>query len=201
MKITDDLNLAVPVVFREDGSAKIWAYHTPVERAVFEEYYQILTGTLDRLFSKGVGYAASMGPRIAHLVLLDEARDLARRENAPDIEAAARQESNALLAELERLTLIGAPTENGYEQLPVGIAVARGIIDQEDKGELLSRLVFFTSTVSTATKITRKNMAETSANILKSSLTSLSFSGYLDSLGKSTPTLDTTQAAALSVPT
>lgn len=200
MKITDDLNLAVPVVFRDDGSPKIWAYHTPIERSVFDEYYQILTGTLDRLFSKGVGYAASMGPRIARLMLLDEARDQARRENAPDVEATAQKESNSFLADLERLTLIGAPGENGYEQLPVSIAIARGVIDEEDKGELLSRLVFFTSTVSTATKMTRKSMAETSANILKSYLTSLSFSEYLASSERSTPTLDTTQAA-LSVPT
>ena len=167
MKITDSLNLALPV---GDG---LTAYHVPLPRAVYELHYGVINATKAALSRKGIHYQMGSGPRIANLVLKDEGlKDAAERESVDAQGKPIDERTPALLAEIKRLTTILAPGPSGYEQLPVDTAIAQGKIDAEDWSELEAALCFFTCHVMPAKKSNRASIAEATASVLNGSITS-----------------------------
>ena len=191
MNISDSLKLIIPL------KGDISGYHTPVSREVYEANFRALSATKAALFSKGKNYAGEVGPQIAALMFRDEAkRDAEDRgdvspEGVPNDAGAV-----AFMGELRRLTLVLAPGANGWEHLPVDVAIARNLIDAEDWREAESGLVFFTCLYSICPRATRQKMALGIAGLLGAAVTSFSPMEYVDSLRTSTQAPDTKTEAS-----
>lgn len=201
MQINEAMNLVVPIVSDESG-VRVWGYHTPISRQVFEANYRVLAATKASLMSKGAMYMMDSGPRIAGLTLLDEGmREAeARGRYAKDGKTVVDEATPALMAEIRRLTMVLVPGPGGWDLLPIESAVAAGKIDEEDQAEAESGIVFFTCICALASKADRKNQASSTASLLKGSITSLSPTEFAASLPKSTPGETSALKAASSVP-
>nr|WP_249201266.1 hypothetical protein [Burkholderia cenocepacia] len=195
------MNLVVPVVTDETG-VRVWGYHTPISRQVFEANYRVLAATKASLMSKGAMYMMDSGPRIAGLTLLDEGlREAeARGRFSKDGKTVLDEATPALMAEIRRLTMVLVPGPGGWDLLPIESAVAAGKIDEEDQAEAESAIVFFTCICALASKSERKDQASRTATLLKGSITSLSPTEFSDSLPKSTPGATSAPKAVSSVP-
>ena len=187
MKINENLNLVIPVRTDENGNVLIHGYHTPISREVFEANYRILAATKSELAGKGIHYQMDAGPRIAGLVLKDEAAKDAReignvdKDGNPNIDGAL-----ALLADIKRLTMILIPTDTGWSSVPVDTAINSGKIDADEWREVESSIVFFTCHYALAKKSERATMGKATASILSGLNTSLSVTEYVISLQTST---------------
>lgn len=197
MQINEKLNLVLPLRRAEDGGATVWGYHTPISQEVFESSFRVLGATKAALFAKGNSYLSRVGPQVAALLLKDEAvKDRLERGiplqdgESPDAEA------RALLADLKRLTLVMSPGQNGWEQVPVDVALARGTIDPDDWREAESGLVFFTCLYSICARSEKKVTGIGSAALLGGSMTSLPPTEFADSLQKSMQDATTDQSPA-----
>lgn len=193
MQITPSLKLAFPIRFgdvqRPDpaDSTKtvtlseplVWAYHTPISTEVFRANYRIIAATKAALFAKGRAFVAVAGSSIAALTLSDAAR-------ADAAELGIEDASSSFLAELKRLTLILAPSKDGFEQVPVDVALSRNVIDSDDWGEAESAIVFFTSVYALERRANRQTMGTSLALMIGGSMTLLGPTEYLASLQTST---------------
>ncbi|WP_253185359.1 hypothetical protein [Burkholderia plantarii] len=200
MQINEAMNLVVPIVSDEAG-VKVWGYHTPISRQVFEANYRVLAATKASLMSKGGMYMMDSGPRIAALTLRDEGRRDAEARGSIDHNGAAIDNATpALLAEIHRLTMVLVPTAAGWDMLPIDAAIGSGKMDAEDWAEAESAIVFFTCICALASKAQRKNQASSTATLLTGSITSLSPTEFAASLPNSTPAATSAHRAASSVP-
>lgn len=172
MHIDARFNLVIPV-----GALNI--YHTPISREVFEANYLLLAATKSSIASKGIHYAMDSGPRIASLLLRDEARKEAQDDKG-----------QSFFLELARLSIVLVPTENGWEKLPVELAINSGKLDLTDWKEVESSIVFFTCYFSMARKAEREGLVRAIASLLGWSTTSLNLSEWSASL----PSLIQTQS-------
>ncbi len=189
MQLTDSLSLVIPLRAADDGTVLVRGFHTPISRQVFEENFRILGATKAALFSNGAKYASEVGPQIAALLLKDEAKRESIRleqfdaDNQPDISGAI-----ALLAEIKRLTVILAPGPGGWEQLPVDVALARKIIDEDEWRDAEAGLCFFTSLFSLCPKRQRAKVIDGLAAPIGGIGTSLTLMDFIASLPTSTQT-------------
>lgn len=217
MQLDENLNVVVPVVtervIRKEKDAdgkekevteevvKVYAFHTPISKAVFDANFRILAATKSALESKGTQYLMSAGPRIAALTLRDEGlRDAESRGNVDDNGRPKANEVQALFAEFRRLTMVLCSSPRGWDMVPVDQAISGGVIDSEDWEEAEAALVFFTCHYSMAKKASRARIAQATASLLRASITPSSLSEYLASLQRSTPAATSGAKAESSVP-
>lgn len=200
MKVNENLNLVIPL--RSDGDrTTVWGYHTPISTEVFEANFIILAATKAALTGKGIQFLMGSGPRIAALTLKDEARKDAQERGDFDAEGKpSDRAARALLAEFKRLTTLVAPTENGWDTVPVDAAIAQGIIDAEDWKEAESALTFFTCHYALATRAERKQIIPATASVLRGESTSSPLSEFLHSLQPLTKAEISAQKEGSSVP-
>ena len=199
MKIDEQRRLVLPVVSgtvttKVDGkdvsedTVLIHAYHVPISKAVYEANFRVLAATRSALASKGQHYLMGSGPRVASLTLKDEGRkDAATRGMINEDGKIVDEETPALLAEIKRLTNILCATQNGWDLLPVDVAIQQGKIDEEDWEEAQSAIVFFTCHVSMAKKSGLTKASELMASLVSGSTTSLPPMEFAASLQKLTP--------------
>lgn len=162
---------------------RLWAYHTPISREVFEQHFRVLAATKSALAGKGMHYLTQSGPRISALLLKDEGRKDAIARGLVDDNGAARDEETiALLGELKRLTMVLCPGANGWDMLPVDTAISSGKMDVEDWEEVLAGIVFFTCNYAMARKANREATAKAYASFLDASITSSSPTEFVASL-------------------
>lgn len=144
-KITEDLRLVVPATYSAQGDPVVYAYHTPISHAVFQSNFAVLGRTNAAIFKEGFAYAQLSGITTAALELRSQAAKYAEERGIFSPDGKSLMDLAApILAEIERLTVILAPTAQGWQELPVQIAIQQGIIAGEDWDETLSQLVFFT---------------------------------------------------------
>lgn len=208
MKIDERRNLVLPIVTEKvtkkvDGKdvtedvVRVYAFHTPVSRAVFEQHYRTLAATKSALAAKGSHYLMSSGPRIAALTLKDEGRkDAADRGSFDKDGNIVDEETTAFFLELKRLTMVLCPGANGWDMLPVDTAISSGKIDSEDWEEVASSIVFFCCHYAMARKADRETTARATASVVGASITSSSITEFLGSLPNSTPAAPMKPAAS-----
>lgn len=200
MHINDSLNLVFPIRSDEKG-VRVYGYHTPISNEVFEANFIILAATKASLTSKGIHYLMDSGPRIAALTLKSEARKDAQERGDMDKDGEPSAASaHALLAELKRLTMIVAPTPNGWDSVPVETAIAQGVIDKDDWAEAEAALTFFTCHYALTKRSERRKVIPATASVLMGSSTSSTLSEFLGSLQTSTQDAPIEEKAGSSVP-
>jgi hypothetical protein len=180
---------------------RVWAYHTPISKPVFDANFRLLAATKAALENKGAQYLMSAGPRIAALTLRDEGlRDAESRGRVDDNGNGKDDEVTAFFLEIRRLTTILCAGPVGWEMIPVDLAISGGKIDEEDWEEVEASIVFFTCHWSMAKKASRARIAQATASLLKASTTSLPLSAYVGSLPALTKPETSAPRAASSVP-
>jgi hypothetical protein len=129
-KVTLDrkLNLVLSVE-TEKGPAHI--HSSPISREVFEDNFLAISRAFTAIYTNGLGPVT--GPRVAALLLRDEAKKLGSWERT----------QQSLMAEIYRLTNVVAPGENGWESMPFDIAKKRGILDDDAAAEAENCIVYF----------------------------------------------------------
>lgn len=181
MKIDDSLRFVLPF---GDG---LHAYHTPISRAVYEGHYSTINATKAALASRGIHYQMGSGPRIAVLTLKDEGlREAADRDRIEANGKMVDEKTQALLAEIKRLTNVLCPGPGGWDLLPVDTAINQQKFDIEEWEEVESAIVFFTAHVLTCRKMTRAAVAKATASVLNGSITSFGPMEFAASLPTST---------------
>lgn len=199
MRIDEKRNLVIPIVTETvttkvkgkdvaKSIVRVYAYHSPISREVFEANFRVLAATKAALSSKGSHYLMGAGPRVAALTLKDEGRkDAASRGSFDSDGNVVDLETPAFLEELKRLTTVLCAGQHGWEHLPVDVAIQQEKFDSEDWEEALASLVFFTSQYSMAKKADRTKAMEAMAGFLGGSTTSSTPTEFVASLQKSTP--------------
>jgi hypothetical protein len=200
MHLNRDLKLVLPARRSETGDTLLRAYHTPISYEAFEANYRIIAATKSALFSKGLVFAADTAPQIATLRLRDEARRDALEMGMLNDAGQPRDTSEALLAEIKRLTLVLVPTDAGWNHLPIDAAIRGKHLDAEEWREVESQIVFFTVAYAMAQRSARPAMATALAGVLRGETTSSNPTDYCDSLKTSTPVEISAKPAASSVP-
>ena len=198
MQINSDLRLVLPLRTTETGDVLAWAYHTPISTQTYEANYRVLAATKAALLPRGMDFAAvQVGASIAALRLRDEARRdaLERGDVRPDGEP-NDSGAVALLADLQRLTMVAIPTPAGWENVPVSVAIQRGAIDQDEWREVESPIVFFTCIFHLTRRAQRARIAGMVASVMQGSITSLSLTEWTASLAQSTTDGTSVPAAA-----
>lgn len=167
---------------------KLWAYHTPISKEVFDSHFRVLAATKSALAGKGSHYLMTTAPRVAYLTLKDEGKKDALSRGAIDAQGNARDdETPALLMEFKRLTMILSAGQNGWETLPVEAALSADKLDAEDWEEVASSIVFFSCHYAMARKADRETTAKAYASLLDASITSWTPTEFVASLPNSTP--------------
>lgn len=202
MQINAALNLVFPVRITDpdekgNTTTLVWAYHTPISPEIFETYYRIIAAARNELF-QGPNLearwrrAAEDAPVIGRNVLLDAATRDAERYDGANL-------GPTFLAELDRLTTILAPGEQGFQTTPFSTALERNMISSAEAKEVQSVLVFFTCGYVMTKASSKEWAANLSARLLMGSITSSSATEFLASLAISTPAENST-AEQSSVP-
>jgi hypothetical protein len=131
------LNLIITVDIDENRQGYI--HSSPLSREAFETNYLILSKTFTAIYSEGLGPV--LGPRVAMLMLKEQAMALGRRNNNEQGAWDAVQAS--LIFEIYRLTNVVWPGENGWETIPYVEAKRRELLDEDQTSEVENALVYF----------------------------------------------------------
>jgi hypothetical protein len=179
VQLNSELNLVFPIRFADDGTPLMYAYNTPISTEVFQANYRILAAVNAEIWKKGINNAAAFAT-VANLMLLDVAKVDALQWGTEDM-------GKAFLAEIQRLSYILAPGANGFEMLPINVAIERKVIDQEDWNEAESAIIFFTSGWSMLPRAVRLPFAKRMTLHIGGSITPLPPLEWVKSLPRSTP--------------
>lgn len=134
--IDRNLNFVIPIYDGENIMA--WVHSTPVGREVFETYFRVLGRTFSAIHGDDAdSLGATAGPRMAYLLLRDEAKKMDQWDGEAGVE-------RGLINEIKRLTNVALPGEKGWETMPYDDAVRNGKIGADDTAEVNNALVFFT---------------------------------------------------------
>lgn len=189
MRINKKLNLVIPV---DSETGTIYVHSTPVAYEVFEQYYLPLSKTFANLFSQGLGVLAS--PRVAYLALKSVSEEMGLWNGSSGVFA-------GFVNEFIRLSNVAKIGANGWETIPLHVALQKGVIDEEASREVLSAITFFTLVVLMNRPKQAEVMMEAVNGLWQTETTFLDFTEFLTSLRTSTEEENTGEMAnTLSVP-
>jgi hypothetical protein len=180
IRVDEKLNIVISVA-DEDGQPAFYVYSAPISREVFEANFRILSLTYAEITGQDSSYL-SVGIRCAALTLKDVAASEAARKGRQGDGGAA-----ALLAEIKRLTTILAPSQGGWDTLPVPDAVRSGVLTDEEWSEVESAIVFFTGAYWLAPGRRRKEVVTALCSMLDWQATSSLPSEFAAGLPTSKP--------------
>ena len=178
MRIDKKLNFVFPV--QTDSLGTVWVYSLPVSRNVFETFYDILGKVFTKCFDgEDPKHIALTAPQLA----LPALKSISSASNTWDGPKGIRQ---GLINEIIRLTTVAFVGDNGWETLPLDIAIKREIIDEDNEAEILSSLVFFTSISKVAPRSLATTFLEMAGSLREWQFTSLDCMAFINSLPIST---------------
>jgi hypothetical protein len=201
VRIDKRLHLVVPiygdeqVVKNDKGDAKMmggkpvtvepviaYAHSTPLSVETVEKYFMVLAQTHAAIFNQGLGIAG--GPPIAMMLLKKIATDDKILDGPDGVQA-------GLINEMKRLTSVIVPAPDGkgpWQQVPLGVAVDRHIISDEDRREVENAIAFFMSVSAVLNRAQRKDMLTASADLWGAQISLLNSTEFAASLATSTAT-------------
>ena len=159
IRVDEKLNVVISVA-DDDGQPGLYVYSAPISREVFEANFRALSLTYAEITARDSSYLP-IGIRCASLTLKDVAAAEAARKGRQGDGGAA-----ALLAEIKRLTTILAPSQGGWDTLPVPEAIRAGVLTDEEWSEVESAIVFFTGAYWLAPSRRRKEVVTALCSML-----------------------------------
>jgi hypothetical protein len=186
MRIDKRLYLIIPIYADEDsGEIVAYVHSAPLSEEIVDRYFMVLGQTYSTIFSQGLGLAA--GPPHAMRVLKHVATERGvwfdeAKSNALGVE-------RGLVEEIRRLTMVAALNKEGkWDQLPLQVAVDRGVLTSEDRTEVENAIVFFIVASATLGRAQRPGMLRAAAALWGAQVSSSNFTEWANSLRTSTVT-------------
>jgi len=144
---------------------------------VFEANFLVISRAFTAVYTNGLGPVT--GPRVAALLLKQEAQTLGVWERT----------QQSLMAEINRLTNVVAPSGNGHgwESMPFDVAKKRGILDENEAAEVENCIVYFICASSIHLKTEMAVAVEGLSTLWGAQTTSSNVTEYMRSLPTSTP--------------
>jgi hypothetical protein len=127
------MNLVIPVDI--DGK-QVYVHSTPISRAVFEQYYLVLSKVFSEVYRNGLD--AAVGVRVAYLQLRSIAQTMGIWDGPQGVE-------NGLMNEIRRLSNVFRPGPNGWEMVQLEDAFKEEYFTPDERGYIENSLVFFTA--------------------------------------------------------
>jgi hypothetical protein len=184
MRIDQKLNLVFPVDTPDGGTA--YVYSMPISRSVFEKYYDVLGKVFSRCFDgQDPKHVALTAPQIAYAALKTLSMSTNEWEGPVGVKA-------GLVNEIIRLSTVLYVGANGWDSVPLDIAVKRSILDEDNEAEVLSTLIFFTAISKVAPKALAGTFLEMAGSLRSWQFIYLGYTEYMNSLPISTATETTT---------
>lgn len=178
MRISKQLNIVIPVETEKNG--KIFVHSTPINRDVFDEYYRELGKVFDECFDvSNSAHTMLSAPQLAYSSLKRVSKESNRWDGNGGVEF-------GLVNEIKRLTNVAISDENGWSSFPLDVVIKRGLIDEDERIEVLSGLIFFTCISRVAPAEIRTTFLEMAGSLRNWDFTLSDSSGYLSFLKKST---------------
>jgi hypothetical protein len=165
IRINKKLNLVLPVDL--DETRKAYVHSMPLSREAFEANYLVLSKTFTAIYGEGLGPV--LGPRVAMLMMKEQAENLGASHAAPERRAEAKAAAweytqTSLINEIYRLTSVVLPGAGGWDIIPYTEALKRDLFDDEQVSEVENAIVYFT----VASALHRKNELPMAFDGLKS---------------------------------
>lgn len=171
LKVNRQLHLVIPIT---QGEKTLFVHSTPVSSEQFDTFFLVIAKTFSAIYAEGLGAVA--GPRVAAKLLRRVAESLGEWE---DVKV-------GLVDEIRRMTNVFAPTDKGWQMIPLDDAVTSKLIDKEDASEVENAIVFFTVTWLMHKRTDREEVVTAAASLWGARIDSLSCTAFLDSLRTST---------------
>lgn len=171
----------------------LWAYHSPLSQAAFQASFRVIARAKEAIFNRGIEYALRTGVTVADLELEQAGKDVVKEFGGENI-------ASALRSELKRLTFILAPGKDGFQNVPVDIALQRDLVTEDEWHDAECVIIFFTCASTMTLRTHRATVVQSAASVMKGSTTSLPPTEFLASLQISTQVATSATAAASSVP-
>lgn len=183
--INRQLNLVIPIL--RDDKTSLYIHSMPIGPEVFDTYYLVLAKTFSAFASEDIGPIS--GPRVAAKMMRDIAKSTQR---APGVDWWDGDDgvngSGGLFAEMIRLSNAIVPRpEGGWGPMQLQDALNQGLLDAEEKDEVLNILAFFTVVSAAPPKQERARLVKGMAILYQLQATSSSFTDFITSLKTSTP--------------
>jgi len=183
LKLTRDLRIAFSVDTPDHG--RVHVHSLPLAR--FETFVLELGETYSKVFgSYDPKHVAMTAPQMALPALRLVSKRMGTWEGPDGVEA-------GLINELSRLTTVAHAGAAGWEQIPLHLALQRGILDEDTHAEVASSLVFIFLTLRVGPDVLREDTLRMASSARGWQYTSLGFTEYLASLPTSTPVASTTK--------
>lgn len=182
--INRKLNLVIPIVRGDDTT--LYIHSSPISSEVYETYYRVLSKTWASIVEDGV--LRSAGPSVSYFKLKDVAENTMRAPglnwwDGPD---GVNGEKGLINAMLQRSNALVMHAEKGWGTLPLSLALQQGLIDDDEKREVLALIVFFTVLSHVPPRLDRKDMIEGMARNFNYQATFSNATEYAISLKTST---------------
>lgn len=157
---------------------------TPIPEEVIDRYFMVLGQTYAAIFSQGLGLAG--GPGVAMRML----RSIAKQRGVwnDDPKTGEIGVEKGLVAEMRRLAMVDAFVGGRWQDVPLDLAVAQGMISKDDETEVENALAFFTASYATLGRSQREGMLRAGAELWGAQITSSSFTESRSSWRMSTAT-------------
>lgn len=174
MKIDRNLNLVMQLETEKNG--KVYIHSSSISRSVFEQFYLELGKVFSQCFdSVNQAHLALSAPQLAYPALKSIAQKAGNWDSAGGVKF-------GLVNEIIRLTNVLISGNNGWEQMPLDVAVKRELLDEDEEAEVLSSLVFFTAISKVAPKDLKNSFLEMAGALRSWELTSLDCMEYQNGL-------------------
>lgn len=154
--INRKLNLVVPIN-RADGTV-LYVHSTPIKSETFEFYHLVLAKTWSGFVQNGLDPRSA--PSVAALILKETARNTVRAPGYSWSEGAdGVVGESGLMAEMVRLSnVVVSSKDKGWTTLPFSMALSQGIVDEDEKSEVMNLLTFFTVASSMPPRVDREKI-------------------------------------------
>jgi hypothetical protein len=179
MKINRRLNMVIPI---DNDGVTIYVHSTPIDRSMFEAYFEPIARTFTSVYAGGYGTVS--GPRVALMVLRKVSTQMGMWDGDGGVE-------KNLLVEIRRLTNVVTPSTTGWTYMPWEQAVKDGLVDEDDVTEVENALVFFTLASAMHRKAELRQSLEPALSLWGARVELLKLTEFRDSLGTSTETVST----------
>ena len=177
MKIDRKLNLVMPVQTESHGIVHV--HSVAISREVFEQFYLELGKVFSQCFdSVNESHLVLSSPQLAYPALKSIAIKSGTWTNADGTGGV----KFGLVNEIVRNTSVLINGVKGWENMPLDIAVKRGMLDEDEEAEVLSSLVFFTAICKVAPKDFKTSFLEMAGSLRNWVLTSSDCMAYKNSL-------------------
>jgi hypothetical protein len=142
LNIDRNLNLVLTV---ETERGYVYVYSVPLNVQIFERFFMTISKAYVAMVELGGEWLIRMGPRVAKRVLERVAKADGSWEGPDGME-------RGFMNEIRRTTLVNYVSDNGWDEIPLQLAIDHNILSADDVVEIENAICFFTVVSASETR-------------------------------------------------